>query len=137
VPRRLAAPDLVRRFYSSFNAEDLDGFVATLHPHVELQTARGLRIGLAEARAWASREPAGGLHQRYLVEDLVEHHNHVVALLRKQWWWKETGDLAEDEETAALFTLQDGLIARWQPFTDRAEALAAAGIDGKPGQSPQ
>jgi ketosteroid isomerase-like protein len=134
VPRRLAAPielsqtDLVRRFYAAFDAEDLDEFVATLHPHVELQTARGLRIGLAEARAWATRNPHGGLHQRYVVEDLLEHHNHVVALVRKQWWWKETDDLAEDEETSALFTIQDGLIARWQPYRDRDEALAAAGI---------
>jgi ketosteroid isomerase-like protein len=133
----LSQADLVRRFYSSFNAEDLDGFVATLHPHVELQTARGLRIGLAEARAWATRTPAGGLHQRFVIEDLVEHHNHVIALVRKQWWWKESDDLADDQETAALFTLEDGLIARWQPFTDRSEALAAAGVGREPGQSPQ
>ena len=133
----MSQTELVRRFYSSFNAEDLDDFVATLHPHVELQTARGLRIGLAEARAWATRAPAGGLHQRYVVEDLIEHHNHIVAMVRKQWWWKETDDLAEDEETAALFTIQDGLIARWQPFTDRSEALAAARVGRKPSQPPQ
>jgi ketosteroid isomerase-like protein len=120
---------VVRRFYEAFQAQDLDAFVATLHPHVELQTARGLRIGLLEARAWATRNPAGDLEQRYVVEDLREHGSHVVALQRKQWWWKETDDLAEDEEAAALFTFEDGLISRWQPFTDRAEALAAAGIE--------
>jgi ketosteroid isomerase-like protein len=129
----LSRTDLVRLFYEAFNDEDLDAFVETLHPHVELQTARGLRIGIAEARAWATRNPAGGLHQRYVVEDLLEHHNHVVAVVRRQWWWKETDDLADDEETAALFTLEDGLIARWQPFTDRGQALAAAGIEGEPG----
>jgi ketosteroid isomerase-like protein len=133
----LSQTDLVRRFYAAFDAEDLDEFVTTQHPHVELQTARGLRIGLAEARAWATRNPHGGLHQRYVVEDLLEHHNHVVALVRKQWWWKETDDLAEDEETAALFTIQDGLIARWQPFTDRSEALEAARVGRKPSQPPQ
>jgi hypothetical protein len=30
---------------------------------------------------------------------------------------------------AHLFTLRDGLVARWQPFDDRAEALRTAGID--------
>jgi hypothetical protein len=30
---------------------------------------------------------------------------------------------------AALFTFENGLISRWQPFGDRDEALAAAGID--------
>jgi hypothetical protein len=119
----------VRRFYEAFNSEDLDGFVDTLHPHVELQTARGLRIGLAEARSWATRNPAGDLRQRYVVEELLEHANHVVALVRKQWCWKETDDVAEEEETAALFTFDGRLISRWQPFTDRGEALSVAGIE--------
>jgi ketosteroid isomerase-like protein len=118
----------VRRFYEAFNDEDLEGFVATLHPHVELQTARGLKIGRDEAREWATRNPAGHLRQRQLVEDLLERHNHVVALVRKQWWWDENEELAHDEEMAALFTFEEGLISRWQPYTDREEALRAAGI---------
>ena len=125
------APDQreqVRRYYDAFHAQDLDAFIETLDPHVELQTARGLRIGLAEARSWATRNPAGGLEQRFVIEDLREHHNHVVALVRQQWWWAETEELAEDNEAAALFTFKDGQIARWQPFTDRAKALEVAGI---------
>jgi ketosteroid isomerase-like protein len=132
VPRGLepssTQTELVRRFYEAFNAEDLDRFVDTLHPHVELQTARGLRIGFAEARAWATRNPSGDLRQRYVVDDLVEEGNHVVALVRKQWRWKETEELAEEQEMAALFTFEGGSIARWQPFTERAEALRAVGI---------
>src|SRR2546421_8386813 len=111
--------EAVQRFYDSFNAEDLEGFVGTLHAQVELQTARGLRIGRDEARAWATREPSGHLHQRIVVEDLLEHHNHVVALVRKQWWWDDGREPAHDEEIATLFTFEDGLISRWQPFTDR------------------
>jgi ketosteroid isomerase-like protein len=125
----LTKPETVRRFYEAFDAQDLDAFVATLHPHVELQTARGLRIGLEEARAWATKSYRGGLRQRYVVEDLIEHHNHVVALVRQQWWWEEENEPAEDNEAAALFTFDDGLISRWQPFTDRAEARRAAGLD--------
>jgi ketosteroid isomerase-like protein len=121
--------DLVRRFYEGFMAQDLDAFVETLHPHVELQTARGLRIGLLEARAWATRNPAGDLEQRFVVEELLEYHNHVVALIRKQWWWKGSEELAHDEHSAALFTFEDGLIVRWQPFIAREDALRAAGIE--------
>jgi ketosteroid isomerase-like protein len=121
--------DLVRRFYEAFMAQDLDAFVEVLHSHVELQTARGLRIGLQEARAWAIRNPTGGLEQRFVVEDLQEQGNHVVALVRQQWWWADHDDLAEDNEAAALFTFEDGLIARWQPFADRVDALRAAGIE--------
>jgi ketosteroid isomerase-like protein len=118
-----------RRFYEAFMAQDLDAFVEILHPRVELQTARGLVMGRDEARQWATRNPHGHLEQRYVIEELREHHNHVVALVRKQWWWQETNELADDEETAGLFTFMDGLISRWQPFTDRAEALRAAGIE--------
>jgi ketosteroid isomerase-like protein len=121
--------EAVERFYAAFMAQDLDAFVATLHSNVELQTARGLLIGREEARAWATRNPAGGLEQRHVVEELREHTDHVVALIRKQWWWAESEELADDASEAALFTFKDGLIARWQPFTDRDEALAAAGLD--------
>jgi ketosteroid isomerase-like protein len=121
--------EAVKRFYEAFNAHDLDAFVATLSENVELQTARGLRIGREEARVWATRNPVGGLEQRLVVEELREHTDHVVAMIRKQWWWAESDELAEDEKIAALFTFSDGLIARWQPFTDRADALAAGGIE--------
>ena len=50
-------------------------------------------------------------------------------MVRKQWWWKESGKLADDEPAAALFTFEDGLISRWQPFTQRDAALRAAGIE--------
>jgi ketosteroid isomerase-like protein len=125
----LSQPDVVRRFYAAFDAEDLDAFAATLHEHVELQTARGLRIGREEARSWATRSPDGHLRQSYLIEDLVEHHNHVVALVRKQWRWDESDELADEEAVAGLFTFTDGLISRWQPFSDRDEALSAAGLE--------
>jgi ketosteroid isomerase-like protein len=125
----LTQSDVVRRFYAAFDAEDLDAFVATPHPHVELQTARGLRIGREEARSWATRTPEGHLRQSSVIEELREHHNHVVALIRKQWRWDESEELAADEAVAALFTFDDGLISRWQPFSDRDEALSAAGID--------
>jgi len=69
------------------------------------------------------------LEQRHLIEDLVEHRNHVVALLRQQWWWSGHDEPAEDNEVGALFTFEDGLISRWQPFAERDQALHAAGIE--------
>lgn len=137
---KAAAIELVERFYAAFNDQDLDGFAAALHPQVELQTARGLRVGREEAREWARRNPGGGLEQRIVLEEVQaeERGAHAVALIRKQWWWHEAEAHggsgpdaghdrpmpAHDEPEAALFTFRDGLIARWQPFSDRAEALA-------------
>jgi ketosteroid isomerase-like protein len=119
---------VVRRFYDAFHHQDLDAFVGTLDPHVELQTMRGLRRGREEARSWATRSPYGELEQRLVIEDLIEHRNHVLALLRVQWWWKRENELADEHEGAAVFTFEDGRIVRWQPFADRAEAYEAAGM---------
>jgi ketosteroid isomerase-like protein len=125
---------LVGRFYEAFNAQDIDAFVAILHPQVELQTARGLREGREEARSWATKVPAGGLDQRLVLERVIGEPDGVrlVALYRKQWWWPDDAQHAHEDEMAALFTFRDGFIARWQPFEDRDEALAAAGLRDGP-----
>lgn len=123
-----AAAATVRRFYESFEHQRLDEFVDVLHPAVELQTARGLRRGRSEARRWALKSEAGELDQRYEIDRLVEHGAHVLALVRKQWWWRKENRLAEERPVAALFTLREGRIARWQPFEDRAEAYEAVGL---------
>jgi ketosteroid isomerase-like protein len=115
---------VVRRFYDSFNAQDLDAFAATLHPDAELQTARGVRSGRDEARAWATKTPIGSLDQRLVLEEVRERGTHAVALYRKQWWWKETERLAREDAMAALFTFEGGLISRWQPYEDPSKALA-------------
>ena len=117
--------ELVHRFYEAFNEQDIDAFVDTLHPEVELQTARGLREGRDEARAWATKIPEGGLDQRLILEQVVGDADagHAVGLYRKQWWWREGDEHAHEEAMAALFSFRDGLIARWQPFEDRNEAL--------------
>lgn len=124
--------ELVHAFYDSFNAQDLDRFASTLHPEVELQTARGLREGRDEARAWATKEPAGGLEQTMILDRVIADSRgiHAVALYRKQWHWRETSEVAHIDEMAALFTFRDGLIARWQPFADPNAALTIAGLTG-------
>jgi ketosteroid isomerase-like protein len=126
---------LVRRFYEAFNEQDIDAFVETLHPEVELQTARGLREGRDEARAWATKTPRGGLDQRLVLERVLGEPDaaRLVALYRKTWWWREDDKHALTDEMAAMFSFRDGLIARWQPFEDRDEALAAAGLREAPG----
>jgi hypothetical protein len=121
--------ELIRRFYDAFNAEDLEGLVATLHPRVELVTARGPRIGHDGARVWASRQPGGELEQRVVLDGVRVHGDCAVALIRRQWWWRKEDELAEDEELGALFEFRDGLIARVVTGEDRAAALASAGIE--------
>ena len=115
--------ELVRIFHEAFNEQELDRFAEALHPEVELQTARGLREGREEARAWATKEPGGGLEQTLVLDEVVAEPRgtHALALYRKQWHWREDGSLAHASGMAALFTFRENLIARWQPFGDPAE----------------
>ena len=125
--------DTARAFIDAFNGRDLDAFVATLHPEVEIHAHRGLRKGIEAAREWGTRAP-GGVQQRILVEDVQERGERVLALIVREWWWAEDEEESGAEPVRAevmawLFEFRDGLISSWRPFDDRPVALAAfAGV---------
>ena len=121
--------DAVRAFIDAFNAEDLDALVAVLDPDVEIQTSRGIVIGHDEARRWATRSPAGELHQRLVLAEVRDEGAHVIASVRRDWLWRDEGEVAEEDRLTIVATMRDGRIARWQPFEDRDEALRAAGFE--------
>lgn len=122
----MTGSETARRFIDAFNERDLDGFVATLHPEVEIHGNRGLRRGIAEAREWATRAP-GGVQQRIQLDELREAGDLVLALIVREWWWEdvEDADMAGEDVMAWLFELRDGLIVSWRPFDDRDAARRA------------
>lgn len=120
---------MARRFIDAFNARDLNAFVATLHPEVEIHAIRGLRSGVEAAREWATRPP-GGVQQRIVTADVSEHDDQVLVAIVREWWWEHepAGEgLAGEDVMAWLFDFEDGLIRRWRAFDDREQARAAAG----------
>ena len=123
-----AAADVVRAFVDAFNAEDLDALLGSLTEDVEIQSGRGLVEGHDEVRRWVTRNPSGYLHQRLVLDDVVEDGAHVLATIRRQWFWRQSGQVADEQQLFYVATLRDGLICRWQPFEDRDEATRAAAI---------
>ncbi|HWT90274.1 MAG TPA: nuclear transport factor 2 family protein [Solirubrobacterales bacterium] len=124
--------DPVREFIRAFNERDLDAFVAVLDPEVELHASRGVRKGVEEARAWATREP-GGVQQTIELERLYEDGaesggGRAVALIRRHWHWEEDDSLAGVDEMAWAFELRDRKVLSWRPYEDREEALRAGGF---------
>jgi limonene-1,2-epoxide hydrolase len=120
--------EAVRAFIDGFNDQDFDLFLSVLDPGVELHTLKlGLITGHEDARRWATKQP-GGLQQHLVIEDLLRGGDQVLALVRQQWRWEDGGEVAEENEAAALFTLREGRIVRWRPFADRTDALRAAGL---------
>jgi ketosteroid isomerase-like protein len=128
-----ANADVVRRFIDAFNERDLEAFVETLDPDVEIHSMKGLRRGMDEARLWATREP-GGVQQTVEVEELRESGDEVLALILRHWNWDEDSSPAGQDPMAWLFTVRDGKVVRWEPFEDRAEGLLRFGIEA-PGAS--
>lgn len=125
--------DPVREFIRAFNERDLDAFVATLDPEVELHSMKGLIKGREGARLWATRK-RGGVQQTIELEQLYEEGTEggggrAVALIMRRWHWDdEDGEFAGEDEMAWTFQLRDHRILSWRPSEDRAEALRRAGF---------
>ncbi len=131
--------DSVREFIRAFNERDLDAFVSTLDPEVELHSGRGLRKGREAARVWATRAP-GGAQQTIEVEELFEDDTEggagrALALIKRAWHWEEDGSPAGEDEMAWLFELHEQRICSWRPFEAREAAWRAYhGGDGNSGR---
>jgi ketosteroid isomerase-like protein len=123
--------DPVREFIRAFNEGDLDAFVAVLDPEVEIHAARGVRKGLAAARAWGRRVP-GGVQQRIRLDELYESNREGVALamVTRLWRWDEDSSPAGEDRLAWLFELRGRRVLSWRAFEDRDEAIAAAAKRG-------
>jgi ketosteroid isomerase-like protein len=63
------------------------------------------------------------------LDALLDAGDRVVALLRQRGRSKATG-LPVDMSLAQIWTLRDGKQARMDMYSDRTEALAAAGLGG-------
>ncbi|HEV2010944.1 MAG TPA: hypothetical protein VGS17_07970, partial [Candidatus Limnocylindria bacterium] len=81
------------------------------------------------ARAWMGTPGYEELDQELELERVVEACDQVVALVVRRFRWKSDGSLADEHRMGHLYRIRDGLIVRWQPFLDPADALRAAGID--------
>jgi limonene-1,2-epoxide hydrolase len=126
---RFMTHDSVREFVRAFNERDLNAFVSTLDPEVEMHAARGLRKGTEAARVWATRAP-GGVQQTIEVEELFEDDTEsgggrALALIKRVWRWDEDGSHASTDEMAWMFELHDQKIRSWRPFDDREDAWRA------------
>jgi ketosteroid isomerase-like protein len=120
---------VVRRWIELYNERnDVAEFIALLDPEVELQTPGGPRLhGHDQARAWFEKEPES-VRSRIVADRFAEAGDVVVGLGSVEVRWIESGQIAHQSESAALFRFRDGKIVGWQPFETRAAALEAAGL---------
>ena len=119
--------------YGAWNADDLEGWLATLHPEVRLHTS-GLFFGLAEAyeghdgaaRYWRQiREPFEWFRMEH--DGLVERNDWAAVSLRFRARGRGSG-----AETDLVFAhaarFEDGLVIELWACPSYEEALAIAGL---------
>jgi hypothetical protein len=65
---------------------------------------------------------------RIIADRLLGTGDTVVGLGRSQVRWIESGETADEFESAAVFRFREGKIVTWQPFESHSAALEAAGL---------
>jgi hypothetical protein len=68
------------------------------------------------------------VQSRIIPDRFVEEDDVVAGLRRTEVRWIESGEIAREFESAAVFWFRDGKIVRWQPFDTYDAALKAAGL---------
>ena len=82
---------------------------------------------MTRPRAWFNKE-FENVRSRILPDHFVEEGDVVAGLGRTEVRWLESGEIARECESAAVFWFRDGKIVRWQPFETCDTALTAAGL---------
>jgi ketosteroid isomerase-like protein len=120
--------EIVRRFYDALLRGEDDAALACLAPDVEYSVAqeRTLARGLEEVRAMWER----WLNDWEVSETLAEEFDagdRVVVTVHESAYGRGSGIEIEGRYYNVL-TVSNGRIVRKLEFTDRAEALEAAGL---------
>jgi ketosteroid isomerase-like protein len=120
---------VAHRWVELFNErDDVEEFLSLHDPEVVLQTPGGPRLrGHDEVRAWFEKGYENA-QPRILPERFVEGHNTVVGLGRTEVRWIESGEVANEFESAGAYWFRDGKIIKWQPFETHAAALKETGL---------
>ena len=120
---------VVRRWIELYNERgDAAEFLSLLDPEVELRTPGGPRLrGHDQAREWFEKA-LENVQSRIIPDRFVEEGDVVVGLGKVEVRWIDSGEIAHESESAAVFWFRDRKIVKWQPFETCDAALNAAGL---------
>jgi ketosteroid isomerase-like protein len=125
--------EIIRRGYESFNRGDIDALLQSYETEVELYP--GIRTPDQDTRYSGHQgmkeffRGATEVWETVTVEpkELIEcGDNRILAIDRWQFFGREGIEI--DVELPTLFSFRDGFIVRIDGFTDKSEALEAAGL---------
>jgi ketosteroid isomerase-like protein len=125
--------EVVRAYLNAFAGGDVDASAAFWDPEITWQVIDGV-IGEIRGEQAARRYAAEWLEMvadmTLLPEELLDAGaEQVVATLRVTGRWMRSGVVAQ-VRFAALYTLREGRIVAIREYSDRGEAVEAAGLTG-------
>jgi ketosteroid isomerase-like protein len=124
--------EIVRRWIELFNRRDIEGLVGLTEPGFEMKS---LLVAIeSDARGYAEFPHAyfQQIDEAYerlqsVPNDFIDAGAAVLVVTRIEWRGRRSGAYGQTPIVAA-FWLRDGKVYREETFTDRAEALEAAGL---------
>jgi ketosteroid isomerase-like protein len=126
--------EVVRRIYDQYAAGDIDGLLSRVDPEIEFDLSdrlpdEGLHRGREEYRQFLKRTFELWADFQVEVEDLLDGGDAVVAIIHTTATGRASG-IEIDERVGHVFWLRDEIPYRFKVFSERSEALAAAGLAG-------
>jgi ketosteroid isomerase-like protein len=126
--------EILRRLNEAFNRRDIDDAVQYLDPQVELHP--GVQVPDEESR-YLGRD---GLTEWFRSatepwEKITVEHKELIdvpgdrVLAVERWVFRGRDGIELELELPNVYAFRDGLIVRIDGFTDKAEALEAAGFE--------
>jgi ketosteroid isomerase-like protein len=125
--------EILRRMFETWNRRDFDGLgqffdaAVELYPGLQPPGEQARYIGHDGVNEWIRN--VNDLWVAVTVEPLERIENESKQVLSiDRWHFQGRGGIEVTEELPTLFTFENGLIVRVNGFTDRVEALVAAGL---------
>ena len=124
--------EIVRHAYEAFWRGDFAAALAKWHPDVEMD-GRNLPDGAVYRGHEGIREHIERWANmwedwRVEVDRFIDAGSDCVVVMTHERGRNKASGMELDALHAELYTVRDSQIVRWQGFSDRAEALEAAGL---------
>jgi uncharacterized protein (TIGR02246 family) len=125
--------EIVRRCNDAYNRRDFDACLSLFSPDVVFCPVSGS----PESQEQRGRDKVRRYHEEFLEAwaddfvanfDTVRVYDDVVVARNMFTGHARTSGVEISGRTFEVFFIQDGLITRWEAFTNRADALTAAGV---------
>jgi ketosteroid isomerase-like protein len=123
--------EIVRKFYERILRGDLDAALACLAPDVDYSVTQESRPahGLEAVRAMWERWLNDWEEIETVAEEFIDAGDHVVVTVHESGRGRGSG-IEIDGRYFNVLTVRKGKIVRKVEFTQRSEALQAAGLKG-------